>query len=190
MTRRPANGTKTIRYKGSAARVGALVQALEEESIQVDWTPPKEQRGFGADATAVVVSIVASGSYDAIKLVVAKMLTCMPHAEIVIEDNQDDQAAEPHVKPTVTDPKPETIAQWMLDRIEKSGHLYQTDAVHGISDLFGEEFTYLNDNGNPAIDKRVLRAFKKITGNTVVWERWDFCWRKRAEGDAPGRKQE
>jgi hypothetical protein len=23
----------------------------------------------------------------------------------------------------------------------------------------------------------------------VVWDRWDFCWRKRETGDAPSRKQ-
>jgi len=68
--------------------------------------------------------------------------------------------------------------------------LYQADAATEIAERFGSEFIYTNDNGNPAIDKRILRAFKKITGETVVWDRWDFCWRKRAEADAPGRKQE
>jgi hypothetical protein len=55
---------------------------------------------------------------------------------------------------------------------------------------FGEQFTYTNDNGNPAIDKRVLKAFRKITGETVVWNRWGSSWRRRTEGDAAGRKQE
>ena len=35
-----------------------------------------------------------------------------------------------------------------------------------------------------------LQAFKKISGDTVVWERWDFCWRKREATDVPSRKQE
>lgn len=35
----------------------------------------------------------------------------------------------------------------------------------------GPEFIYENDNGNPAIDKRVLRAFRKASGDTVVWDR-------------------
>jgi hypothetical protein len=78
----------------------------------------------------------------------------------------------------------------MADRLEQQGSLYQADAVDEIAKRFGDQFTYLNDNGNAAIDKRVLRAFKKVTGDTVVWERWDFCWRKRTEGDATGRKQD
>ena len=67
-----------------------------------------------------------------------------------------------------------------------SAPLYQSDAVAEIAKLFGDEYTYTNENGNAAIDKRILTAFRKITGNTVVWERWDFCWRKREAGDTPG----
>ena len=88
------------------------------------------------------------------------------------------------------DVTPEVIAQWMLGQLEQGKRLYQADAASEIAEKFGPEFIYENDNGNPAIDKRVLRAFKKISGDTVVWERWDFCWRKRAETDALGRKQE
>jgi hypothetical protein len=92
--------------------------------------------------------------------------------------------------PPMSDTTPEAIAQWMLSSLEETGRLYQADAVRDIAGKFGDEFTYLNDNGNPAIDKRILRAFKKISGDTVVWERWDFCWRKRETGDAASRKQE
>ena len=87
--------TLTIRYHGNAARAGALVQALESEGVRVDWTPPEEQRGLGADATAVALSLVASGAYDAIKAAVAKMRERMPRAEIVIEDDPGGEDAEP-----------------------------------------------------------------------------------------------
>jgi hypothetical protein len=92
----------------------------------------------------------------------------------------------------MSDATPAEAAQWMLSRLEESndGRLYQADAAEGIARKFGDEFTYLNDNGNPAIDKRILRAFKQISGDGIVWDRWDFCWRKREPGDAPGRKQE
>lgn len=88
------------------------------------------------------------------------------------------------------DATPESIAQWMLDRLEHTGHLYQADAVTGIEKTFGPGWLYTNDNGNPAIYKGILRAFHKITDGIVVWDRWDFCWRKRTEQDAPSRKQE
>jgi hypothetical protein len=90
----------------------------------------------------------------------------------------------------VSDATPEDIAKWMADRLEQAGRLRQAVAVAEIAKRFGEQFTYLNDNGNPAIDKRVLKAFRKITGDTAVWQRWGSCWRKRSEGDAAGRKQE
>jgi Family of unknown function (DUF6953) len=49
--------------------------------------------------------------------------------------------------PPMTDTTPEAIAQWMLTRLEASGHLYQADAAGQIEREFGKEFTYLNDNG-------------------------------------------
>lgn len=104
-------------------------------------------------------------------------------------DRPPRQLGTQYVMP-MSDVTPEEIAQWMADRLEQQGSLDQADAVDEIAKRFGEQFTYLNDSGNPAIDRRVLRAFKKVTGDTVVWERWDFCWRKRSEGDAAGRKQE
>lgn len=90
----------------------------------------------------------------------------------------------------MSDVTPQVIAEWMLTRLEETGQLDQADAVAEIADRFGEHFTYENENGNPAIDKRVLRAWNALTGNTVVWDRWEFCWRKRQPGDTPGRKQE
>ena len=60
----------------------------------------------------------------------------------------------------MSDVAPEVIAQWMADHLEQRGRLYQDYAVHGIATTFGDEFTYLNENGNPAIDRRVLRAFR------------------------------
>jgi hypothetical protein len=85
---------------------------------------------------------------------------------------------------------PEAVAKWMLSQLEREGWLYQEDAVGQIGERFGAEFTYLNDGGNPAIDRRVLRAFRKLTDDKVVWDRSDRCWRRRTLDDAPGRMQE
>ncbi len=63
----------------------------------------------------------------------------------------------------------------MADRPELQDRMYQSDVVAKIAERFGEEFTYENENGNPAIDKRILRAFKKITDDTAVSERRDFA---------------
>jgi hypothetical protein len=85
---------------------------------------------------------------------------------------------------------PADVARWMLGELKRRRELYQADAVAAIEKLFGSRFVYDNENGNPAIDRRVLRAFRKLTEETVIWDRWSFAWRLRRPGDAPGRKQE
>ncbi len=88
-----------------------------------------------------------------------------------------------------SDATPETIARWMLGEIERKQELFQLDAVREIAEKFGPEFTCENRRGNRAIDPRVLKAFEKLTGDTVVWEHWGRYWRKRKDGDKPGRNQ-
>ena len=77
----------------------------------------------------------------------------------------------------------------MLRALEERQSLYQENVVYEIATEFGEEFTYLNANGNLAIDKKVLREFRKLTEATVVWERGERMWRKRIESDPPGSRQ-
>jgi hypothetical protein len=90
----------------------------------------------------------------------------------------------------MADYTPQDVAAWMLEEVNREGQLYQSEAVDEIEGRFGDEFVYENDNGNPAIARKVLAAFRKLTEETVVWDRWDFCWRLRDESDDPGRKQE
>ena len=85
---------------------------------------------------------------------------------------------------------PESVATWMLGEIERDGDLYQDVAVVDISSKFGDEFTYENDSGNLAISKPVLAAFRKLTNETVVWDRNERIWRKRESTDEPGRQQQ
>jgi hypothetical protein len=84
---------------------------------------------------------------------------------------------------------PEQIAEWMVEELEREQYLYQQVVVSEIATRFGEEFTYSNQRGNLAIDARVLAAFRRITGDTVVWERRQRMWRKRNDADEPGRRQ-
>jgi hypothetical protein len=84
---------------------------------------------------------------------------------------------------------PDQVAQWMLDELKRVKYLYQETVVYDISSKFGEQFTYYNDSGNPAIDKKVLSAFRKLTGDVVIWERGQRMWRFRENYDEPGRQQ-
>lgn len=78
------------------------------------------------------------------------------------------------------------VARWMFGELERDGWLEQEVAVTEILDRFGEEFTYTNENGNLAIDRVVLKEFRKLTKDSAVWVRSDRAWRRREEDDVPG----
>jgi hypothetical protein len=84
---------------------------------------------------------------------------------------------------------PSDVARWMRDEVNRTGSLRQADAVAGIEREFGPDFIYLNENGNPAIDKRVLHEFGELTAGYVIWDRSTFKWRHRQPDDAPSRQQ-
>jgi hypothetical protein len=81
------------------------------------------------------------------------------------------------------------VAQWMVEKIHKDGVLYQDEAATAIADKFGEKFTYINDNGNVAISRAVLKEFRKLTEKYVVWERGERMWRERGIFDEKGKRQ-
>jgi hypothetical protein len=81
------------------------------------------------------------------------------------------------------------VAAWMLEELKRDEYLYQDVAVTEIESRFGASFIYINDSGNQAIAKDVLAEFKKITRDTVVWERGQRLWRKREDYDEAGRSQ-
>lgn len=83
----------------------------------------------------------------------------------------------------------EQVATWMLQELQRVGYLYQNIVVYDIATKFGDVFTPLNNNGNLAIRKDVLAHFKKLTGDSVIWERGQRLWRKRQPHDEPGRLQ-
>ena len=85
---------------------------------------------------------------------------------------------------------PRSVAQFMLAELEKEGELYQETIVEQIVNQFGNEFTYENEDGNLAIDKRVLKEFRQLTEDSVIWERSERMWRKRTRYDVPGRQQD
>ena len=68
------------------------------------------------------------------------------------------------------------VAQWMVDQIRASELEYQEALVQEIEDRFGSEWVYQNDNGNPAISKRVLTEFGKIHAGTIEWDRSERAW--------------
>ena len=72
-----------------------------------------------------------------------------------------------------------SVALWMLSVVEEHGELSQNNAYYLINKQFGSGFTTVTSSGSPSIKGSVLTAFKKISENTIVWERGEKKWRKR-----------
>lgn len=77
----------------------------------------------------------------------------------------------------------------MAEQLEKKKWLYQEEVVWQIKQKFGEDFVYINENGNYAISRAVLKQFRKLNEDTVVWERGERMWRKRTSSDPKGKRQ-
>lgn len=84
---------------------------------------------------------------------------------------------------------PRDVAEWMIQELQQQECLYQDVVVYDIESKFGNDFVYINDNGNLAIDKQVLKEFRSLTEDTVVWERGARYWRKREDYDKKGQRQ-
>jgi hypothetical protein len=81
------------------------------------------------------------------------------------------------------------VAEWMLSAVLEHEELTQNDAFYQINKQFGSVFTTITNGGSPSIKGGVLSAFKAISEDTIVWERGEKKWRKRAFYDGPGREQ-
>jgi len=88
----------------------------------------------------------------------------------------------------VTEGSAHAAATWMCEQIEQHGVLYQDEAAAVITERFGDECTYVNDNGNLAINRDILSEFRTATEKTVVWDAAERMWRRREEYDSPGRR--
>jgi hypothetical protein len=85
---------------------------------------------------------------------------------------------------------PKDVAEYMIGHMGESHWLYQETIVSRIRHDCGQEFVYNNESGNLAIDKAVLREFRKLTEQTLIWERGSKAWRRRKEHDKPSRQQD
>jgi hypothetical protein len=77
----------------------------------------------------------------------------------------------------------------MLEELERDGSLAQDHALSHISSHFGDSFVYLNVSGNLVISRSVLRRFRKLSEDTVVWSRSQRTWYWREPNYPPGRVQ-
>jgi hypothetical protein len=84
--------TRTIRYEGHPAVASALVQALKEEGVKVNLTRSDEARAVDPVTTAIVLNLVATGVYDAMKTAVSKFRERFPDAKADIEEEEEEES--------------------------------------------------------------------------------------------------
>lgn len=90
----------------------------------------------------------------------------------------------------MAEPTADAAAQWMLDEVQRTGWLYQEHAVSEIERQFGRNLIYERDLGAQCISRDVLKKFRLISDQTVIWSRGEKCWRLRHDWDQPGRRQD
>lgn len=68
------------------------------------------------------------------------------------------------------------VAEWMVKEIRSTGTLHQADAIEYVKAHFGEQFVFVNENGNTSLSKEVKKAFRKLHGGRIAWDRDGFFW--------------
>lgn len=68
------------------------------------------------------------------------------------------------------------VAEWMVQEIRFKGILHQADAIEYVRNHFGEKFVFVNEKGNASLSKEVKKAFRKLHGGKVAWDRDGFFW--------------
>jgi Fe-S cluster assembly iron-binding protein IscA len=68
------------------------------------------------------------------------------------------------------------VAEWMVEEIRFTGNLYQAAAIEYVKANFGEQFVFVNENGNASLSKEVKKAFRKLHGGRIAWDRDGFLW--------------
>ncbi|MNH95200.1 hypothetical protein D3C81_827510 [compost metagenome] len=68
------------------------------------------------------------------------------------------------------------VAEWMVQEIRQRGILHQEEAIEYVRSHFGEQYVFINENGNASLSKEVKKAFRKLHGGRVAWDRDGFFW--------------
>lgn len=82
----------------------------------------------------------------------------------------------------------EQAVNWMLDKLQKDGCLYQDDVVDHLVKAKSEELLVENADGNLALSRLILNLFMKHTAGDVVWVKPHRYWRYRVAEDEDGRE--
>ncbi|TCM89090.1 hypothetical protein EV294_11331 [Paenibacillus sp. BK033] len=68
------------------------------------------------------------------------------------------------------------IAEWMVNEIKFRGMMRQEEAIEHVKRHFGEQYIFVNENGNVSLEKEVKKAFRKLHKGRIAWDRDGFFW--------------
>ncbi|SDS64906.1 hypothetical protein SAMN05444162_1937 [Paenibacillaceae bacterium GAS479] len=68
------------------------------------------------------------------------------------------------------------IAQWMVDEIRDKSILRQGDAIAHVRSHYGDQYVFVNEQGNASLEKEVKKAFRKLHRGRIAWDRDGFFW--------------
>lgn len=74
-------------------------------------------------------------------------------------------------------PKYKDVAEWMLSKIDYR-NTPQSWLANEIKKEFGNNYIYYTNSGNIAINKDVIKEFKKLRKDTIRWDRSAKAWSK------------
>lgn len=85
---------------------------------------------------------------------------------------------------------PTEAAEWMLSELQRLRWLDQETVAWELLKR-DKSLVYMNENGNPAIQQSVLKAFNKLAPTSdYVWSRSERHWRHREKYDVPGKRMQ
>ncbi|WP_318627740.1 DUF6953 family protein [Paenibacillus polymyxa] len=68
------------------------------------------------------------------------------------------------------------IAQWMVAQIREVGTLKQEDAIAYVRSKYGEQYVFISVHGHVSLEKEIKKAFRKLHGGRIAWDRDGFLW--------------
>jgi hypothetical protein len=68
------------------------------------------------------------------------------------------------------------IAAWMVGQIREVGTLKQEDAIAYVRSEYGEQYVFISENGHVSLEKEIKKAFRKLHGGKIAWDRDGFLW--------------
>lgn len=80
-------------------------------------------------------------------------------------------------------------AELLLKLLQAQRYITHAEGLHLVRITVGEELAVIRQDGSHSFHPKVLRAFKRLSGDVAVWDRDLWGWRLREASDTAARTQ-